>query len=73
VGKSPAQAVERIVSAYLEQSQVREKPYLRPLAMLGAKLSHSDPQVREVAINGFQRIVQLIAGRLTHRTSAKTA
>jgi TetR/AcrR family transcriptional repressor of nem operon len=68
IGKSPAQAVERIVSVYLEQSQVAGKPYLCPLAMLGAELSHSDPQVREVAINGYQRIVQLIADHLTHRT-----
>lgn len=68
IGKSPAQAVERIVSIYLEQSQVREKPYLCPLAMLGAELSHSDPQVREVAVNGHLRIVQLIADHLTHRT-----
>jgi len=68
VGKSPAKAVERIVSVYLEQSQVRKKPYLCPLAMLGAELSHSDPQVRAVAINGYQRIVQLIANHLMHRT-----
>jgi hypothetical protein len=32
-GKSQAQAVERIVSVYLGQSQVAEKPYLCPLAM----------------------------------------
>ena len=67
-GKSPAQAVERIVSVYLGQSQVAEKPYLCPLAMLGAELRHSDPQVRAIAINGYQRIVQLIASRLEHRT-----
>ncbi len=68
VGKSPAQTVERIVSRYLEQSQVRDKPYLCPLAMLGAELSHSDPQVRAVAIKGYLRIVELIAKHLTHRT-----
>jgi TetR/AcrR family transcriptional repressor of nem operon len=68
VGKSPAQAVERIVSVYLGQSQVKEKPYLCPLAMLGAELSHSDAQVRATAMDGYQRIVQLIAKLLTHRT-----
>ena len=68
IGKSPAHAVERIVSVYLEQSQVRGKPYLCPLAMLGAELSHSDPEVRQVAIYGYQRIVQLIADHLTNRT-----
>lgn len=68
VGKSPAQAVERIVSVYLEQSQVTDRPYLCPLAMLGAELRHSDPQVRTLAIKGYQRIVQLIADHLEHRT-----
>ncbi len=67
-GKSQAQAVERIVSVYLGQSQVAEKPYLCPLAMIGAELRHSDPQVRAIAINGYQRIVQLIASRLENRT-----
>jgi TetR/AcrR family transcriptional regulator, transcriptional repressor for nem operon len=69
VGKSPAQAVERIVSVYLEQAQVAEKPYRCPLAMFGAELRHSDPQVRAIAINGYQRIVQLIANHLEHRTT----
>jgi TetR/AcrR family transcriptional repressor of nem operon len=68
VGKSPAQAVERIISVYLGQSQVTEKPYVCPLAMLGAELRHSDPQVRAIAIHGYQRIVQLIADHLEHRT-----
>lgn len=68
LGKSPTQAVERIVSVYLGQSQVKGRPYLCPLAMLGAELSHSDPQVRAIAIDGYQRIVQLIAKSLTHRT-----
>lgn len=67
-GKSQAQAVERVVSVYLGQSQVAGRPYLCPLAMLGAELRHSDPLVRAVAINGYQRIVQLIASRLENRT-----
>jgi TetR/AcrR family transcriptional regulator, transcriptional repressor for nem operon len=67
-GKSQAQAVERIVSVYLGQSQVAKKPYLCPLAMIGAELRHSDPQVRAIAIAGYQRIVQLIASRLENRT-----
>jgi TetR/AcrR family transcriptional repressor of nem operon len=66
-GKSQAQAVERIVSVYLGQSQIAEKPYLCPLAMIGAELRHSDPQVRAIAINGYQRIVQLIASHLGNR------
>jgi TetR/AcrR family transcriptional regulator, transcriptional repressor for nem operon len=68
VGKSPTQAIERIVSAYLGQSQGKEKPYQCPLALLGSELRHSDPEVRTIAINGYQRIVELIADHLTHRT-----
>jgi TetR/AcrR family transcriptional repressor of nem operon len=67
-GKSPAEAVERIVSVYLGQTQAEGKPYLCPLAMLGAELSHSDPQVRAIAIDGYQRIVLLIANHLTDQT-----
>ncbi len=68
IGKSPAEAVERIVSVYLGQTQAEGKPYLCPLAMLGAELSHSDPQVRAIAVDGYQRIVQLIADHLTDQT-----
>jgi len=68
--KSSIKAVESIVSLYLGQSQAKEKPYLCPLAMLGAELSHCDPQVRAIAIHGCQRLVQLIADRLTHQTKA---
>ncbi len=64
-GKSPAEAVERIVSVYLGQTRAEGRPYLCPLAMLGAELRHSDPQVRAIAIDGYQRIVQLIANHLT--------
>jgi TetR/AcrR family transcriptional regulator, transcriptional repressor for nem operon len=67
-GKSPTQAVEGIASVYLGQSQVPGKPYLCPLAMLGAELRHSDPEVRAIAIHSHQRIVQLIASHLEHRT-----
>jgi TetR/AcrR family transcriptional regulator, transcriptional repressor for nem operon len=70
VGKSSAKAVEGIVSLYLGQSQGKEKPYLCPLAMLGAELSHCDPQVRAIAIHSYQRLVQLVADRLTHQTKA---
>src|ERR1700723_3250090 len=68
VGKTPAQAVERIVSVYLGQSQAAERHYLCPLAMIGAELRHSDPPVRAIAINGYQRILRLIADHLERRT-----
>jgi len=56
---------------YLEQSQVKEKPYLCPLAMLGTELRHSDPLIREIAIEGYQRLIRLIARYLTHQTRRK--
>jgi TetR/AcrR family transcriptional repressor of nem operon len=64
--KSPAQAVERIITLYLGQSQYEGNTYLCPLAMLGAELTHCDQQLREVATTGHQRLVRLIADRLTH-------
>jgi TetR/AcrR family transcriptional repressor of nem operon len=70
-GKSPTQAIERIVSLYLEQSQVKEKPYLCPLAMLGTELRYSDPLIRAIAIEGYQRLIQLIARHLTNQTRRK--
>ena len=63
-GKTPGAAVGRIVSLYLGQAQGTEKPYLCPLSMLGAELSHGDPRVRAVAADGYQRLVQFIADRL---------
>jgi TetR/AcrR family transcriptional repressor of nem operon len=69
--KSPAQAIERIVSLYLQQSQAKEKPYRCPLAMFGTELRHSDPLVRAIAIEGYQRLIQLIARHLTHQTKRK--
>ncbi len=71
VGKSPTQAIERIVSLYLKQSRAKKKSYLCPLAMLGAELSHSDPLVRAIAIHGYQRLIQLIANHLLHQTRSK--
>jgi TetR/AcrR family transcriptional regulator, transcriptional repressor for nem operon len=60
-GMPAAEAVERIVWLYLHQSLREQKPYLCPLSMLGAELSHADPQVREVAMNGYRHLIQLIA------------
>jgi TetR/AcrR family transcriptional regulator, transcriptional repressor for nem operon len=65
-GLSPAETMERIVALYLGQSRGMKQPYLCPLAMLGTELSHGNPQVRAVAINGYQRLVQLLADQLGH-------
>jgi TetR/AcrR family transcriptional repressor of nem operon len=65
-GMSPPEAVERVVGLYLGQSRGKKQPYLCPLAMLGAELSHSDQQVRAIAMKGYQRLVELVADQLKH-------
>lgn len=71
VGKSPAQAIERIVWLYLEQPRDKKGPHQCPLAMRGAELSHSHPQVRAIAMHGYERLIQLIASHLAHQTRRK--
>ena len=65
-GMSPPEAVEKILALYLGQSRGKKQPYLCPLAMLGAELSHSDQQVRAVAMSGYRRLVELVADQLGH-------
>jgi TetR/AcrR family transcriptional repressor of nem operon len=64
-GKPAAEALDRIVWLYLTQSQGDGNTFHCPLSMIGAELSHCEPQVRAVALDGYQRVVQLIADRLT--------
>ena len=70
-GRSPAQAIERIVSVYLEQSQGKGRPYLCPLAMLSSELRHSDPSVRAIAAEGHQRLIELIARNVPQSMKGK--
>ncbi len=65
-GKSPVEALETIVSLYLNQAQREGNTYFCPLSMIGAELSHCGPKAREVAMNGYQRLVQVLADRLPH-------
>jgi TetR/AcrR family transcriptional regulator, transcriptional repressor for nem operon len=65
-GMSPPEAVKRILALYLGQSRGKKQAYRCPLAMLGAELSHSDRQVRAVAMKGYQRLVQLVADQFGH-------
>ena len=65
-GKSAAEGLDVIVSLYLKQSQEEGNTYLCPLAMNGGELSRCEPRIRAVAINGYQRMVQLVADRITH-------
>jgi TetR/AcrR family transcriptional regulator, transcriptional repressor for nem operon len=64
LGMSPPEAVDKILAVYLGQSRGKKQPYLCPLAMLGVELSHSDRQVRSVAMKGYQRLIELVADQL---------
>jgi TetR/AcrR family transcriptional repressor of nem operon len=64
-GMQETEALEKIVSLYLNQAQHEGNTYVCPLSMIGAELSHCEPKVREIAMNGYQRMVQLLAERLT--------
>jgi TetR/AcrR family transcriptional regulator, transcriptional repressor for nem operon len=70
VGKSQVDALETIVSIYLGQSQNKKNTYLCPLTMIGAEFSHYDQRVRDVAINGYQRLVLLIADHLPQQAKS---
>jgi TetR/AcrR family transcriptional repressor of nem operon len=63
-GMPAAEALDRIVWLYLHQTQVETNNFRCPLATIGAELSHCEPQVRTVAIDGYQRVVKLLADRL---------
>jgi TetR/AcrR family transcriptional repressor of nem operon len=54
------------VSVYLNQSQREGNTFRCPLSMNGTELSHCEPQVRAVAMSGYQRMVELVADRVTH-------
>jgi TetR/AcrR family transcriptional regulator, transcriptional repressor for nem operon len=70
-GKSAAEALNVIVSRYLNQSQTEGDTHLCPLSMNGGELSHCEPQVRAIALNGYQRMVQMVADRITHVKKAE--
>jgi TetR/AcrR family transcriptional regulator, transcriptional repressor for nem operon len=72
-GKSPAEALERIVFLYLNQSQIEKNTYLCPLPLLGAELSHCDPAVRAIVAEGYARLVQLIEEQLTQFSKAEAS
>lgn len=65
-GKPADEALEIIVSLYLNQSRREGNTFLCPLSMNGGELSHSAPEVRAVAMSGYQRMVEFIADRMIH-------
>jgi TetR/AcrR family transcriptional repressor of nem operon len=60
-GKPPREALDTIVSLYLHQLQGKDPVYLCPLANLGSELRHSDEQVKAMTVDGYERLVRLIA------------
>ena len=70
-GKPNGEALEIIVWRYLNQSQVEGNTFRCPLSMNGGELSHCEPKVRAVALSGYQRMVELIANRVTHVSKAE--
>jgi TetR/AcrR family transcriptional repressor of nem operon len=70
-GKSGVEGLETIVSLYLNQSQREGNTYLCPLSMNSGELSRCEPQVRAIALSGYQRFVQMVADRITHVKEAE--
>jgi TetR/AcrR family transcriptional repressor of nem operon len=64
-GMPAADALEKIVSLYLNQAQGEGNSFRCPLSMIGGELSHREPHVRAIAVDGYQRLVQLVADLLT--------
>jgi TetR/AcrR family transcriptional regulator, transcriptional repressor for nem operon len=59
--KQPQEAIENIVSIYLDQARIENFPYLCPLANLVTELRHSDKQIKAVARDGYYRLTGLFA------------
>jgi len=70
-GKPTEEALEIIVSLYLNQSRREGNTFLCPLSMNGTELSHCAPEVRGIAFSGYQRMVEFIADRVTHVSDAE--
>jgi TetR/AcrR family transcriptional repressor of nem operon len=60
-GKPPREALDTIVSLYLHQLQAKDPVYLCPLANLGSELRHADEQVKATIVDGYGRLVRLVA------------
>lgn len=64
-GKSPKDAIEAIVTMYLSQSPTISEVDLCPLSALGSELKHEEKCIRDIAMLGHQRFVDLIKAQLT--------
>jgi TetR/AcrR family transcriptional regulator, transcriptional repressor for nem operon len=63
-GMSACNALKTIITLYLSQSPALSDVDLCPLAMLGSELKRSSKAIRNVAVLGFERFVDLIEAHL---------
>jgi TetR/AcrR family transcriptional regulator, transcriptional repressor for nem operon len=62
--KPAAKALSTVINIYLDQSEDDENTVLCPLAMLGSELTHCDPKIRAIAMDGHTRLVEFIREQL---------
>lgn len=62
-GLPPREALDAIVGFYLYQHQGKDPALLCPLANLGSELQRGNEDVKAVAIDGYRRLVRLVAAQ----------
>lgn len=60
-GKPPEDAIDVIVTGYLNQLHGDEPRFLCPLSNLGSELQHADDRIRTTALDGYTRLVRLVS------------
>jgi TetR/AcrR family transcriptional repressor of nem operon len=63
-GKSPRESIDIIVHGYLNQLSLGEAGQLCPLGNLSSELRLADDQVKSVVVEGYARMVKLLASYL---------
>ncbi|WP_295994622.1 TetR/AcrR family transcriptional regulator [Rugamonas sp.] len=59
-GQQPREALATVVSLYLDQSE--QVSALCSLASLGSELRHADDHVKDIAMNGYRRMIEFVSG-----------
>jgi TetR/AcrR family transcriptional repressor of nem operon len=62
-GKPPREALDTIVRLYLHQRRGKDPVFLCPLANLGSELQRWNDEVKAGAMDGYQRLVRLVAAQ----------